>query len=98
MTELLTLEEVVVDILEKHAETRCDDYLLYVAVCSRLQPDAMKMSFDYVMKNHYDLLPNWESVTRARRKVQERRKDLVIERTKRKRQSRIKTYIEYARS
>mgnify|MGYP003302596849 CR=1 FL=1 len=64
--------ELVKSIMEKYPDTRDDDMRLYAIVVhqkTRLKPDT---AFYEAMYNHsrYDL-PSYESVTRARRKVQE---------------------------
>lgn len=93
---LIKLETIVTEILEENELARSDDYILYLAVCEKLCPNAMSKSLEYVLKNHNEVLPNWESVTRARRKVQERREDLISERAKKKREKEQAAYVEYA--
>lgn len=69
--------ELVKSIMEKYPDTRDDDMRLYAIVVhqkTRLKPDT---AFYEAMYNHsrYDL-PSYESVTRARRKVQEQEEAL----------------------
>ena len=69
--------ELVKSIMEKYPDTRDDDMRLYAIVVhqrTRLKPD---VPFYEAMYNHsrYDL-PSYESVTRARRKVQEQEEAL----------------------
>lgn len=68
----------VFHILSIDAETRDDDFVLYYVVC-RAYTDApiWAMSFEEAMLNHKKhRLPSYESITRARRKVQEEHPEL----------------------
>lgn len=69
--------ELVKSIMEKYPDTRDDDMRLYAIVVhqrTRLKPNT---AFYEAMYNHsrYDI-PSYESVTRARRKVQEQEESL----------------------
>ena len=69
--------DLVKDIMSKYPDTRDDDMRLYAIVVhqrTRLKPS---VPFYEAMYNHtrYDL-PSYESVTRARRKVQEQEEAL----------------------
>lgn len=97
--KLLKLEKLVTEILENSTAARNDDYILYKKVCERLYKTSLEMPLCEVLTNHKELLPNWESVSRVRRKVQERRKDLLGDkRTRQKRKEREADYIGYART
>lgn len=62
----------VESILRKFPKTRDDDFLLYGYICYNTDADVWDKTFGYVMVNHQKLgLPSYESVTRARRKLQE---------------------------
>lgn len=65
-------KEMVKMIMEKYPVTRDSDFKLYGFVCLLLCPETLDMSFRYVLWNHAKLgMPSYESVTRARRKMQE---------------------------
>lgn len=97
MTELQTLESVVLSVLESSIAARKDDYVLMWLVCEKIKPEIVEKPFADVLYNHVAWgLPNWESVTRCRRKIQAKRPDLVVESTARKRRKEEKRYMEYA--
>lgn len=99
MKDTVKIEPLVTQILEDHAETRSDDYLLFLKVTQRTNPSLVGKSFLDVMNGHYRYgLPNWESVTRARRKIQSKRPDLCDDRTILRRADREKAFKEYARA
>lgn len=71
------IENVVLELLEKVPAFRSDDYLLYCAVVKRSGIDT-SAPFREILIHHKELnLPNFKSVERARRKIQEYRQDLV---------------------
>lgn len=97
MSRLQTMEKVVLEILEKSPKAREDDYVLMWLVCEKLSPEIITKPFADVMYHHKSWgLPNWESVTRARRKVQEKRPDLVSPAKAKKRREEEERYREYA--
>lgn len=97
MSTLQTIENTVLSILEENPKARSDDYILMVCVCEKVCPELMNYPFWLVMENHYENnLPNWESVTRCRRKIQEKRPDLVAPKTAKNRHKKEKKYREYA--
>lgn len=63
--------EVVKEILTTHPQTRNSDNYLYVEVCRKINPDCLVRSFGDVLTrvSEYNL-PCFETVTRARRKIQ----------------------------
>ena len=64
--------ELIKKIMTEHASTRDDDFKLYAWACYLKAPDSMKYSFAHALWHSKELkLPSYESVTRARRKVQE---------------------------
>lgn len=98
MKEFDQIEKLVTEILETTVEARSDDYKLYVAVVKQLAPELAEKPFNDVLNNHYENgLPNWESVTRIRRKVQQQRPNLRDDRTVRNRTLRKRLFEEYAR-
>lgn len=69
--DLDKIYDCVKDILEHDEKARGDDSVLYVKICKIKNPDVLSMPFYVVMQNARKLgLPAFESVSRARRKVQ----------------------------
>ena len=106
MAKLHTMENVVLEILEKYPNARKDDYVLYLYTCSmvtqndrQLKGDFLTFPFIDVMLGHnaYNL-PNWHSVTRCRRKLQAKFPYLKDPETSVIRASEQEVYKEYARS
>ena len=99
MKAFKSMEKIVLSVLEESPFARADDCFLMYLVCKKVKPEINKIPFAYVMNNHHSLgLPNWETVTRCRRKIQNKRPDLVIEKTARKRRKATEKYKEYARN
>ena len=99
MAKLNTIEKMVLEVLEQSPLARADDYVLMWLVCEKTKPELSEKPFADVLYNHYAWgLPNWESVTRCRRKIQAKRPDLVAPETARKRRKEEKVYREYATS
>lgn len=77
MTDLNTLYALVKGILEDDEKARGNDMWLYLQVCKVKNLDAVAQPFYIVMQKTKDLgLPNFESVSRARRKVQMEHEEL----------------------
>lgn len=105
MKKLLKITELVKGILEENEETRDDDNLLWLEA---IRETAYKRDCVYVldwsiaglMNNIRNLhLPTFESVSRARRKLQEKYPELRGEEKARKeREKREEIYKEYARN
>ena len=69
--------DLVEKILEKHPDSRDSDFRLYGWVCAVIKPEIMKLSFEHVMWKHSELgLPAYETITRIRRKLQEKKPEL----------------------
>lgn len=67
------LESTVKEILENDPTTRNDDFILVTSVYQRLGKINDTQTFYCVMLGHKQLgLPSFESITRVRRKVQEK--------------------------
>lgn len=99
MSKLATMENVVLSVLEESVLARKDDYVLMYLVCDKLNPQINTMPFGTAMYHHKDYnMPNWETVTRCRRKIQEKRPDLVAPETAKKRHKEEEVYREYALS
>ena len=70
MRNLKTIEKKVRAILEKNEDARNDDMVLYLALCNVCLKDAGAMPLAEIMTQHKYLgLPNFESVSRTRRKL-----------------------------
>lgn len=92
------IESVVKDILTALPATRSDDYLLYKEMCNRVCPQAGALSLSEALLHHKALgMPSWETVSRCRRKIQERSPDLRDPATAKVRAEEEKEYKEYAR-
>lgn len=90
---------IVEDVLEAMPLTRGSDDLLYIEVCKRMaDPHIMSMSFEKVLQYRANIgLPSMETVTRARRKIQENKANLrPTERVIEKRFENWKDVIDYA--
>lgn len=71
MENLKTIEQKVKDVLERDADARNDDMTLYARLCDTYIKGVSQQSFETVMLQYRLLgLPNFESVSRLRRKVQ----------------------------
>ena len=71
MSNIRKLETVVKAVLEQKKETRDDDFLLVAYVCRIINPNIAGETFTMVLTNHKEYhLPSFESITRARRKLQ----------------------------
>lgn len=71
MANLYKVEAIVKKVLTKHPEARDDDFLLVFRAYKKMNPSIKGMYFWHVMRNHKELgLPSFESITRARRKLQ----------------------------
>lgn len=66
------IHDLVEEALKNDPHTRDDDSLLYIKVCSRMNPITLKMDFETVMKHRADFgIPSFETVGRCRRRIQE---------------------------
>lgn len=98
MAKLHTMESIVLRLLEEDPLARDDDYYLMCLVCEELNPDLLYTPFAKVMIQHKEQgLPSWETVTRCRRKIQQKRPDLVSSEIAEKRRKEEEQYREYAR-
>lgn len=99
MSKLKTMEKVVLQILEEKPATRKDDYVLMLEVCNKLCPDVLYHEFRTALYCHNALkIPSWETVSRCRRKVQEKYPYLKDENIAVIREAEEKEYIDYART
>lgn len=89
------LEIYVLKALQEKKETRGDDFLLYLEVCSNFVDT--NISLKSLFTNHRDLkLPPMESVSRCRRKLQERDNSLKDTETATYREAQEQEFIDYA--
>lgn len=87
------LETIVKTLLEDYPIMRGNDNALIAGVFWLIDPELMKMSFKEVLKMKG--LPSFESITRARRKVQENNPILTDEKSRKIRQKEEREYREY---
>lgn len=92
----IKVEEIVYQILMSNPKTRDDDFELVAEYYYRLCPDIMNMKFSYVFLGHKEFgLPSFESITRARRKIQARHIALASKKVMQKRKQLENEYINY---
>lgn len=97
LTKLNKIKAIVGRVLEAHEEARKDDFVLFALVCDEM---GVPCNFDFrTMLREHKLfgLPSWESVSRARRKIQAEYRELTDEKTVEKRAEEEAKYIEFAR-
>ena len=100
MKNLKTIENKVRTILKKNEDARNDDMVLYLALCNLCLEDAGVMPLAEIMTQHKSLgLPSFESVSRTRRRLQEKHPELAGSRPVQKLRARgEKAYRRYAKS
>lgn len=96
MSKIKLIEPLVEEALINNRETRKDNFILYIEVLKHfINP---QMSLENVFLNHKSLgIPSLESITRARRKLQEKNPDLKDPETAVVRALEEEHYIAYAR-
>ena len=78
MKNILQTSVIVKQVLEAVPDTRNSDDLLYIAVCGRINKEALTKPFCQVMAMRNELgLPPFESVRRTRQKIQEKHPELA---------------------
>lgn len=99
MSRVRFIEPIVKRILEENIEARNDDFILIAEVYSLLNDSVKRFSFNDIMVYHKNFgLPSIESITRARRKVQNLYEDLrATEGTRRLRANEELDYKEYSK-
>lgn len=99
MAKLNTVEKIVEKVLDEKVDARKNDDILYLYVCEHFEKDASSKSLEDFLKNRSKTsCPNFASVTRARRKVFEKRPELRPFEITKIRSSEEKEYIDYALS
>lgn len=72
MKDIRHINEMVKAELESNPNTRNSDISLYIAICQKINPDAMRMEFATAFLRREELgLPKFPTVSRCRRKCQE---------------------------
>jgi hypothetical protein len=96
MPKICKIEPLVYDALISDPETRGDNFKLYIAVLEHfINPE---MSIKYVFANHVILgIPSLESITRVRRKLQEKNHELRSAAAEKVRKDEEQAFIEYSR-
>lgn len=99
MAKLQKVEAIVERVLDRLPVTRDDDFLLIYNVYKFMNEDTPYMDFRRVMRDHEALgLPSFESITRARRKVQSEKPELrPSKKAKKIRTEEERAYRQYAR-
>ncbi len=97
MERLKKIEDVVEKILDIRKDARENDDVLYLCVCEYFHRGVSTMTLKNFLKSRNEMhCPNFASVTRARRKVFERRPELKPEKITEFRKDMEDIYIEYA--
>lgn len=99
MKGLKNIEEVVEKVLDVKKESRDNDDILYLYVCEYFNRGVSSQSLgDFLQTRHKTACPNFESVTRTRRKVFEKRPELKPTKITKIRNDMEQVFIDYARS
>jgi hypothetical protein len=97
MEKLKKIEAVVENILVSNAATRSNNDILYINVCEYCSPGSSKLpSYEFAQNRVALGCPPFESVTRARRKIFEKRPELKPKVVTEARENERKVYVEYA--
>lgn len=98
MDDMKTLSARVKGILEKYPQTRNSDDMLYVKIVETYDSNALNRPFFEVMVRMGELsIPHYESVSRARRKMQEQHPELsAIPEVEYEREKNEKAFRDYA--
>lgn len=96
MAKIYAIEPIVAEALQNVPATRGDNFILYIEVLRKfIDP---KMSLQAVFENHKTLgIPSLETITRCRRKIQERNPELRDEAADKVRKDEEKEFVDYAR-
>ena len=96
-TKLKNLEKVVEEILRKDVLARIDDCYLILEVVRKTYPFEVGKTFATVMFGAKNKGISFESITRARRKIQKKYPELKDEEIAEIRKNEQKEYIEYSK-
>lgn len=97
MKHLKKLEQIVEEILTNDELSRKDDCYLILKVISKLYPYEVGKQFETVMFNAKSKGISFESITRCRRKLQEKNPELKDEKIAEIRGKKQKEYIKYSK-
>ena len=97
MKKLKKLEVIVEEILRNDELSRKDDCYLILQVVRRLYPYDVGEKFETLMFNAKNKGISFESITRIRRKLQEKNPELKDEETAKKRNIIQNEYIKYSK-
>ena len=97
MERLKKIEEIVEKILDRKMDARNSDDILYVYVCEYFCRGVSIMSLkDFLFTRNQNGCPNFASVTRARRRVFEKRPELKPNKITKDRKEMELIYRDYA--
>lgn len=94
--KLYRLDKIIKEILEKDELARKDDNYLIFLVVQKIAPDMAGTTFAEAMFSAQKRGVSFESITRARRKVQQDYPNLSDKKTVGIRQEETQEYVEYA--
>lgn len=97
MSKLVKVEEVVERILRQDEYARNNDVYLILKYISRVYPYEVGKRFEEVMTNVSKKGLSFESITRARRKIQNKYPELKNDKIANFRDKKQKDYIAYSR-
>ena len=97
MQKLMKVEEIVEQILRKDEYARNNDVYLILKYVSRIYPYEIGKKFEEVMTNVSKKGFSFESITRARRKIQNKYPELKNNKIANFRDKKQKDYIAYSR-
>lgn len=97
MQKLMKVEEIVEQILRKDEYARNNDVYLILKYVSRVYPYEIGKKFEEVMTNVSKKGFSFESITRARRKIQNKYPELKNNKIANFRVKKQKDYIAYSR-
>jgi len=97
MKKLLRIEEIVEQILREDIYSRSNDIYLILKYVLKVYPYEAGKKFEQVMINMEKKGLSFESITRARRKLQNKYPELRNEKIANLRNEKQKDYIDYSR-
>ena len=97
MQKLMKVEEVVEQILRKDEYARSNDVYLILRYISKVYPYEIGKKFEEAMTNVSKKGLSFESITRARRKIQNKYPELKNDKVANFRDKKQKEYIAYSR-
>lgn len=96
-TNFVKYEAMVFEILREVEVARSDDYILFAEVINRFYPDIVNVPLCTALMEHREInLPIYGTITRARRKIQNKYPEYASERTKKLRAKKESEYIAYS--